>query len=283
MSGINLVCKDVILVSYPKSGRTWLRMMLAKILKDTGVDTDKNEMILCTHKNYNDIVKDYGKDKKIIFLIRDPGDVVVSQFRELEATKPWRLNEAPTISRFIRGIFIREGSVGTGGMPRSKDGVRRAGINALVSYMNKWFSDLRNVNESKIITYEEMKEDTFSVLKEVIEFIGYKCDDKDIKNAVEYASFSNMRKIEEDSINENNAGTEDFIRKLKKHEKRDNKNLLRKYKGNFGKEKQVSRVRQGKVRGYISELEQDDVLYINILKKQFLRLPLKLKLRGVKY
>lgn len=283
MSNINFICKDTILVSYPKSGRTWLRMMLAKILKDTGVDTDKNEMILCTHKNYNDIVKDYGKDKKIIFLIRDPGDVVVSQFRELEATKPWRPNEAPTISRFIRGIFIREGSVGTGGMPRSKDGVRRAGINALVNYMNEWFSDLRNVNESKIITYEEMKEDAFSVLKEVIEFIGYKCDDKDIKNAVEYASFPNMRKIEEDSINENNAGTEDFIRKLKKHEKRDNKNLLRKYKGNFGKEKQVSRVRQGKVRGYVNELGKDDVLYINDTKKRTLHLPLKLKLRGIRY
>jgi len=283
LSGINLVCKDVILVSYPKSGRTWLRMMLAKILKDTGVDTDKNEMILCTHKNYNDIVKDYGKDKKIIFLIRDPGDVVVSQFRELEIAKPWQLSKAPSISRFIRGIFIREGSVGTGGMPRSKDGVRRAGINALVDYMNEWFSDLRNVNESKIITYEEMKEDAFSVLKEVIEFIGYECGDKDIKNAVEYASFPNMRKIEEDSINENNAGTEDFIRKLKKHEKRDNKNLLRKYKGNFGKEKQVSRVRRGEVRGYLDELSEKDIAYIDDAKKYLLQLPLKLKLRGVRY
>ena len=278
MSNINFICKDTILVSYPKSGRTWLRMMLAKILKDTGVDIDKNEMILCTHKNYNDVVRDYGKDKKIIFLIRDPGDVVVSQFRELEIAQPWQLNKAPTISR-----FIREGSGDILGMPQFKDGVRRAGINALLSYMNEWFSDLKNVNESKIITYEEMKEDAFSILKEVVEFMGYGCDDEDIKNAVEYASFSNMRKVEEDSINENNTGREDFIHKLKKHEKRDNKNLLRKYKGNFGKGKQASRVRQGKVRGYVNELGKDDVLYINDTKKRTLHLPLRLKLRGVRY
>jgi hypothetical protein len=235
-------------------------MMLAKILKDTGIDTDKNEMILCTHKSYNDIIKDYGGNKRIIFLIRDPGDVVVSQFRELEAAKPWRLNKAPTISKFIRGVFVKE----------------------VIAYMNEWFSSLRDVKKSKIITYEEMKKDAFSVLKEVVEFVGYECDDEHIRAAVEYGSFSNMKKIEEEQI-ENSNGLDFSPHKLKKHGNKENPNLLRKYKGNFGKEKQPTRVRRGKVRGYESELRKDDVLYINIAKKQYLHLPLKLTLRGIRY
>jgi len=273
LSDINLVCKDTILVSYPKSGRTWLRMMLAKILKDTGVDTDKNEMILCTHKNYNDVVRDYGKDKKIIFLIRDPGDVVVSQFRELEANTA--LNgpngDTPTISRFLRGVYVKPTSASTGGMPIMKDGTRRAGIIATIQYMNEWFTSLRDVKEYKIITYEEMKKDAFSVLKEVVEFIGYDCDDKHIEASVEYSSFSNMKKIEEELVKNS--------RLVGPH----HSNLLRKYKGNFGKSQKVTRVRKGKVGSYREELHGVDISYIKAAKTRYLHLPLAIKIRGINY
>lgn len=274
MPNINFICKDTILVSYPKSGRTWLRMMLAKVLKDAGIDTDRSEMILCTHKNCGDIFKDYGKEKRIVLLIRDPGDVVVSQFRELQANKPWRLSNAPTISRFIRGIhIIEESSSGTAGIPRAKDGVRRTGINEIIEYMNEWFVDLRSVKEYKIITYEEMKKNPFSALKEVVEFIGYACDDEHIRAAVEYGSFLNMKKIEEELVESSNGLG------LPHSES----NLLRKYKGNFGKEKQPTRVRRGKVRGYLDELNENDIAYINDAKKYLLHLPLELTVRGVKY
>ena len=285
MSDINLVCKDTILVSYPKSGRTWLRMMLAKILKDTGIDTDKNEMILCTHKNCNDIYKDYGKEKRIVLLIRDPGDVIVSQFHELKVSKPWQL-AAPntTISQFIRGGRIEKINTrhDASGIPLDKSGQRRHGINSVIDWMGEWFADLKNIKEHKIITYEEMKKDTFSVLKEVVEFVGYECDDEHIRAAVEYSSFSNMRKIEEEQI-ENSNGLGLSLHKLKKHGNKENPNLLRKYKGNFGKSKQATRVRRGKVRGYLDELSESDIAYINDSKKYLLHLPLKLILRGAKY
>lgn len=285
MSDINFVCKNAILVSYPKSGRTWLRMMLAKILKDTGIDTDKNEMILCTHKNCNDIYKDYGKEKRIVLLIRDPGDVVVSQFHELRINKSWQLGlPNTTISQFIRGFSVKKTNTYTiaDAIAPDKSGQRRFGINSVIDYMNEWFMDLKNIKEHKIITYEEMKKDTFSVLKEVVEFVGYECDDEHIRTAVEYSSFSNMRKIEEEQI-ENSNGLGLPFHKLKKHGNKENPNLLRKYKGNFGKSKQATRVRRGKVRGYLDELSESDIAYINDSKKYLLHLPLKLILRGIKY
>ena len=279
MSSVSFICKDTILVSYPKSGRTWLRMMLAKILKDTGIDTDKNEMILCVHKNYNDLVRSYGNSKKIIFLIRDPADIVVSQYRELESNNSFS-GPKPTISRFIRGIYVKPDSRGTGGIPVSKDGVRRSGINEIIKYMNEWFSDLRSVKDYKIITYEEMKKDTYSVLSEVVKFIGYECDKEHIDAAVEYGSFSNMKMIEQGEINKNSL---DIDLKSMIYKNKDDPNLLRKYKGNFGKSDKVNRVRKGKVGSYCEELGRVDKLYVDASKRNFLHLPLSLKIRGVEY
>ena len=276
---VSFVCEDTILVSYPKSGRTWLRMMLAKILKDTGMDTNKNEMILCVHKNYDDLIRIHGNRKKIIFLIRDPGDIVVSQYRELESNNLFS-GPKPTISRFIRGVYIKSGSRGTGGVPASKDGVRRFGIHEIINYMNEWFSEFRYIKDYKIITYEEMKENTHSVLNEVIQFVGYKCDKKHIDAAIEYGSFSNMKMIEQGEIDKNclRIDLKSMIPKAK-----DDPNLLRGYKGNFGKGKKASRIRKGKIGSYREELHNVDVSYIDAIKKAYLRLPLTITTRGITY
>ena len=42
---IQFLIRDTILVSYPKSGRTWLRMMLTKLLVDMGYSNKKRCMV----------------------------------------------------------------------------------------------------------------------------------------------------------------------------------------------------------------------------------------------
>ena len=91
---------DAVVVSFGKSGRTWLRVLLSRVYQlqhglgereVIGFDnlhyrTGAVPKIMFTHDNY---VKDYTGhrdtkedfyDKKVIFLARDPRDVAVSQY-----------------------------------------------------------------------------------------------------------------------------------------------------------------------------------------------------------
>ena len=91
---------DAVVVSFGKSGRTWLRVLLSRVYQlqhglgeravigfdNLHYQADGVPKIMFTHDNY---VKDYtGQrdskadfyDKKVVFLARDPRDVAVSQY-----------------------------------------------------------------------------------------------------------------------------------------------------------------------------------------------------------
>ena len=88
------------MVSFGKSGRTWLRVLLSRVYQlqhglgeravigfdNLHFQADGVPKIMFTHDNY---VKDYTGhrdskadfyDKKVVFLARDPRDVAVSQY-----------------------------------------------------------------------------------------------------------------------------------------------------------------------------------------------------------
>ena len=89
-----------------------------------------------------------------------------------------------------------------------------------------------------------------------------------------------MKMIEQGEINKNSL---DIDLKSMIYKNKDDPNLLRKYKGNFGKSDKVNRVRKGKVGSYCEELGRVDKLYVDASKRNFLHLPLSLKIRGVEY
>ena len=101
---------DCVIVSFGKSGRTWLRVMLSRFYQVKHGLTEryllgfdnlhyKNRAIpriFFTHDNY---VKDYSGagdskadyyGKKVILLVRNPADVAVSQYHQ------WRYRMCPT-------------------------------------------------------------------------------------------------------------------------------------------------------------------------------------------
>ena len=100
---------DCVVVSFGKSGRTWLRVMLSRYyqlryrlsqrhLIGFANLHDKNRAIpkiLFTHDNY---LRDYTgnrdskadfRDRKVVLLVRNPGDVAVSQYFQ------WRYRMLP--------------------------------------------------------------------------------------------------------------------------------------------------------------------------------------------
>ena len=197
---------DCVIVSFGKSGRTWLRVMLSRFYQVKynlsqrsflGFDNfhRKNPAIpkvLFTHDNY---LKDYTGhqdskvdfyDKKVILLARDPRDVAVSQFFQWEnRMRPRKkaLNKYPAHKQDISVYdFVTNLDAG---MPK------------IINFMNDWARELPHIKEMLIVRYEDMRTQPEVVLKQITDFMGTPGSPEDIREAVAFASYENMKKLEE--------------------------------------------------------------------------------------
>ena len=212
--------KEVILVSPQKAGRTWLRMILAKILNLMEVDINKYEMIYSTHYYAKNVLKLFGDNIKVLFLIRDPKDLVISHYFGMD-----KHLENYKLKKFIKN---------------EKNGVRY-----FINYLNNWIENIDEFKDNKIISYEELNKDTFEVIKKVLDFLNFNISNEVIEEAIEFSRFDNMRNIEITGKD----------------------NLLKKYKGKFGKSTSINndnsfRTRRGEIGGYMNYCISDDLNYM---------------------
>ena len=200
---------DVAVVSFGKSGRTWLRVMISRyyqLLHDIpegvllGFENYHRRdraipKIFFTHDNY---IKDYTGEfdnkasfygKKVVLLVRNPKDIAVSQYfqwqhRMRPAKK--KLNQYPPHGADVPAYdFVMNENVGLPG---------------IIDYLNLWSRESERVEDLLIIRYEDMRTDPAAVLSRVMEFMNGAPAKRDaIDDAVEYASVENMRKLEEKS------------------------------------------------------------------------------------
>jgi hypothetical protein len=76
----------------------------------------------------------------------------------------------------------------------------RQGMPRIIEYFNAWNAELDKIGEILVIRYEDMRADPAAVLKQVVEFTGALGTDEQIRNAVEYARYENMKKLEEKRV-----------------------------------------------------------------------------------
>ena len=229
---------DAYILSYPRSGRTWLKVMLNKMLslkynlkKDNiylyrKTLFSKAPNIVSEHPFEPDYPTIYPypkmkvgkkfKKKKIILLFRDPRDLVVSNYHEYTKRKKIWQGE---LSQFIKEPYT---------LPR------------IIKFMNLWHEETKKRKDILILKYERTKEDHFGELKKVSEFLGINASDEILKEAVEYGSIENMRKLE--------------VKDHFKHDKLRPANLddINSYK-----------VRKAKAGSYKEELNEEDIAYMN--------------------
>ena len=220
---IDYVLQDSVLVSYPKSGRTWLRMIMAKLLDIKGFDIFKKEFMPAAHHEPRKSLVVFGEDKKVIFLHRDIGDVLSSYYAEKSTSDRSGRWYNGTTSEFIRN--------------------KNLGVDNAINFNKKWFHQASKNDKVKIVSYEELQENTCLAVRGIVDFLGFECSDMEIEEAVLYSRFENMVEIE----------------------KGKGINLLSNYKGNFGKGK--GRVRRGKVGGYKEDFSEKDIEFINERKR----------------
>lgn len=114
------------------------------------------------------------KNKKIILLVRDPKDVVVSAYFHKSKRKKKAFNDS--FSEFLCN------DVGS--------------LKTYLAFLNSWASN-KEVSDCLIIRYEEMHSDPVAVLRSIFDFAGVKdISNESIAAAVEFGQFDNMRQLE---------------------------------------------------------------------------------------
>jgi hypothetical protein len=232
---------DVLLVSFAKSGRTWLRVMIGKAISDHfGLSGDVLDIdyvvrrrpsipiIVETHDGgtvrarVSDVVhpKTKYRDKKVLFMVRDPRDIVVSAY--FQASKRKRVFEGE-LSEFLRSPL---GSIDT-----------------ILAFYNTWARERTVSRAFHMVKYEDLHANPAFQLRGILDFIGLdEIQEASIQRAVEFASFENMRRLEL----EGEVGGGRLV--LRPADKDD----LESYK-----------TRRGKTGGYRDYLSEQDIAYLD--------------------
>jgi hypothetical protein len=197
---------DWILVSWGKSGRTWLRVMLSRFYEThfglprhtlLGFDNLHRQhpgipRVFFTHGNYLRDYTGHGYDTKvdfrgtkIVFLVRDPRDVAVSQYfqwRYRMRPHKKRLNDYPPHGA---DVSIYEFMMNP-----------ECGLPRVVSYFNGWLRGIPGLGNVLTIRYEDMRADPGQALVKILEFTGTPASAEEVQDAVEFAAYENLKKME---------------------------------------------------------------------------------------
>lgn len=184
---------DLFLVSYPKSGSTWLSFIIANI---NIAMSNRNEVV--NFFNIHDFVPDIHLEnrindirtsfpgyriikshatlnpdyKKVVYLVRNPHDVMLSYYHFVAAQNKF----SGSLAEFVRSPQF--------------------GIDAWHSHLQGWHDSSPVGLRIYFMRYEDMKIDTVKTLTSMYNILGHKLPETIISEAVERASFSNMKKVE---------------------------------------------------------------------------------------
>ncbi|MEM6334076.1 MAG: sulfotransferase [Planctomycetota bacterium] len=199
---------DAYVLSFPKTGRTWLRLMLGRAvavhhgLVEAGGDGDGGVMELDRladrvaglprvrfkhddnphFKTAGELVlrKTEYADRPVVFLVRDPRDTAVSAYYQL-AKREARYRFTGSIEEFL-------------GHPRGS-------VATMLAFYNVWAEQRGAAKRFLLMRYEDLHADTAGELRRAFEFLGLGAgrgavSDATVADAVAFAKFDNMRRME---------------------------------------------------------------------------------------
>lgn len=179
------------LISMPSSGRTWLRYALGRAyqrqfgfeklnpfdLYSFGIRHRQIPTIKLLHEPFKG-VEEY-QDKAIIILVRDPRDVLVSNYFGSLKRTDHLYSKSSKYTDSINNFVMNSGY-----------------LDELIDFYNNWHEHREAPKSFLRVRYEDLKADTFQEVRRVIDFLEVPIADEHVRGAVEDADFQNMRKLE---------------------------------------------------------------------------------------
>ncbi|HSK96223.1 MAG TPA: sulfotransferase domain-containing protein, partial [Euzebyales bacterium] len=231
---------DAFLVSFPKCGRTWLRMMLGSALSehygisvrnlrrftDADVTHPGLPRVLATHddspqvKSPHRVMRDKRayRHSKVVLLTRDPRDAIVSLY--FHVTRRRQVPYDGDLSAFVRE--------------------RSGGLASLLAFYDAWAPHLDRDNVL-LVRYEDMHAAPARELERVLTFLDVSgVEDAVVERAVTASSFERLQRMER----EGSAGTR-ALRTTTTHDP------------------EAYKVRRGKVGGYVDYLSASDIAAVD--------------------
>lgn len=191
---------DVALVSFPKSGRTFVRTMLARLYQQQfGIDerevlefkTLRNAephvpRLLLTHDgdamrrpHQIRINRKAYADTKVLLLVRHPGDVIVSRYHHHKHRSTDKARQRLARQPIDQYVWSEQG-----------------GVPAIVAFLNNWAEYARERDDLMIVRYRDFLQEPHETLSKVAAFIGLSASPDTIAEAVEFARFDNLKQRE---------------------------------------------------------------------------------------
>ena len=75
-----------------------------------------------------------------------------------------------------------------------------AGVPRIVNYFNGWAQAIPELQHVLIVRYEDMRADPGRVLAQILAFTGTAVTPEQVKEAVDFAAYDNMKKMEQESF-----------------------------------------------------------------------------------
>jgi len=189
--------EDVFIVSYPKSGTTWLAQIIREIAKPAMPEGVSEEQIIggtvpffesvnpahlegypspryiCTHLPYAMMPRDSQHKVKYLFVARNPRDVAVSFFHWMRVLD--KIDWDGSWDEYI-GYFIN------GNVP----------YGSYFDHILGWWEHKED-EHLLFMKYEDMKKDLLSHVKKIAGFIGQNLSSQEAERVAEACSFSSMK------------------------------------------------------------------------------------------
>lgn len=200
---------DVIwLASYPKSGNTWLRFLLANLLfGPVAATNDLRKMIPNLHWGFDlgdflggdwILVKTHSlfgpelalneRTRKVIYIVRNPLDVLVSN---LNYSRLLRYDEAAGADEALAHKYA-DAFIAARGDPAW----RETGYGSWVGNVESWRREAHG-HEVLMVRYEDLLADTRAEMDRICAFLGLGHDSARIEAAIRDSSFESMRRLED--------------------------------------------------------------------------------------
>ncbi len=202
------------LASYPKSGNTWLRFFLSALIygkSDNSAEITKNIpeigsgsndeaynrsgfTLVKTHCPYKDLEPLHDRTRGFIYIVRNPLDVILSSYNyhHLQLVAPIDIPEPDYRLRFVRH-FLKNGAY---------DIWLELGYGTLRDHVKNWTVSAAEIHPHLIIRYEDMLTTPIIVATAIDSFLKLNKTREELQAALDFASFKNMRNMEDREIKE---------------------------------------------------------------------------------